>query len=277
MSGLFITIVIIAIIFLAVLLGNNRLSVSEYRISISGLPKEFDGFTVVQISDLHNKRFGGNQARIMRRIHTIDPDICAITGDFVKNHGKSTQHSLSLFRRLSERQPTYLVTGNHEAESHNWPDLEAAVHQTGVSILRGAIPIQKGDAEIQLIGIDDPAFFAESENLGTQAFEERLRQIISATDGAAPKILLAHRPEMLKLYSSLGIDVVLTGHAHGGLWRFPLIGGLAAPNQGLFPKFTKGVHARGNTSMVISRGLGSTKIPLRIFNPPELVVVRLEN
>ena len=92
MSGLFIMIVLIAIIFLPVLLANNRLSVSEYRISISGLPKEFDGFTVVQISDLHNKRFGGNQARIMRRIHTIDPDICAITGDFVKMIRRSSRN-----------------------------------------------------------------------------------------------------------------------------------------------------------------------------------------
>jgi hypothetical protein len=132
-----------------------------------------------------------------------------------------------------------------------------------------------GTEEIQLIGIDDPANRIEPATGLATAEENIIKSLNRAEEAAAFQILLSHRPEMLSLYSEYGFDLVFSGHAHGGQFRIPFVGGLVAPNQGLLPKYTAGKHEAGDTAMIVNRGLGNSLFPFRIFNRPEIVEVTL--
>ena len=134
---------------------------------------------------------------------------------------------------------------------------------------------KKGDGVVSLSGTHDPAFTDSCSNPMQSGFRDELEQNTSKLSNGNVRILLSHRPEIFDLYVELGYDLVFTGHAHGGLWRLRFIGPLVVPDQGLFPKSTSGVYSKNDTKMVLSRGLGPTQIPVRILNPPEIVVVEL--
>jgi uncharacterized protein len=266
---------VIAIITMLAAFGNNRLAVSEYRLDIQGLPDEFEGFKIAQFSDLHNKRFGRKQRRIIRKITNLKPDICVFTGDLVISYQKSARNAIALIQQLSNNWPTYFITGNHEAHNRNWTIIKDAVIEAGGRLLIQPEKITRKDSFLWIIGIDDPSMFSYRKSEAIAKFRQNLNEMVQSTGDSIPSILLSHRPELLGTYSSLGVDVVLSGHAHGGLWQLPFVGGLFAPNQGFFPTIYKGMHKRNKTTMIVSRGLGAAKIPLRILNPPELVLIRL--
>ena len=141
----------------------------------------------------------------------------------------------------------------------------------------GWTPLARGGEEIALIGLDDPGFAAgEGWTLseGLDQTQARLSALL-AQAGDRFSLVLSHRPELLPAYADAGADLVLSGHAHGGQVRLPGIGGLFAPGQGILPRLTSGVYARGETRLVVSRGLGNSSFPLRVFNPPEIVTVTL--
>lgn len=156
--------------------------------------------------------------------------------------------------------------------------LEAGLAARGVRVLRdGWTPLARGGEEIALLGLDDPGFAAgEDWTLaeGLDQTQARLSALL-AQAGDRFSLVLSHRPELLPAYAEAGADLVLSGHAHGGQVRLPGIGGLFAPGQGILPRLTSGVHARGETRLVVSRGLGNSAFPLRVFNPPEIVTVTL--
>ncbi|SFQ47653.1 metallophosphoesterase [Caldicoprobacter faecalis] len=182
---------------------------------------------------------------------------------------------LELMKQSVKIAPTYFVTGNHEWWSGEFNALEKALNENGIHVLRNTYArITKGGDEIYIIGIDDPASQAiYGEAMTTEKKIIQALKRIKKFD--AFKILLAHRPELFPLYSSYGFDLVLSGHAHGGQVRLPFIGGLVAPNQGLFPEYTSGEYKRGNSTMIVSRGLGNSIIPQRLFNRPEVIVLTL--
>lgn len=156
--------------------------------------------------------------------------------------------------------------------------LEAGLAARGVQVLRDDwMPLARGGEEIALLGLDDPGFAAgEDWTLaeGLDQTQARLSALL-AQAGDRFSLVLSHRPELLPAYAEAGADLVLSGHAHGGQVRLPGIGGLFAPGQGILPRLTSGVHARGETRLVVSRGLGNSTFPLRVFNPPEIVTVTL--
>ena len=161
----------------------------------------------------------------------------------------------------------YYVTGNHEARA---PEAAQALldglTRAGVTVLRSeAVDLQEGGESIRLIGVDDPSF-------GGEANLDATLEALSSDDFT---ILLAHRPEKIDEYAKWGIDLVLSGHAHGGQIRIPGIGGVYAPGQGFFPKYTSGEYAVGGTTMIVSRGLGNSVLPLRVNDRPEVVIVTL--
>ncbi|PFG82111.1 hypothetical protein DL97_1733 [Bacillus sp. YF23] len=256
-------------------LQNNLISITEVKITSSKIPFSFKGYKILQISDLHNKKFGDNQDVLIQKIKSIDPDIIAITGDLIDSKSYDAEVSMQLIREIVKKYPVYFVTGNHEQWSGKYNNLEKELKKYDVNVLRNEhVGIRKGEQEINLLGIDDPEFVTGNRDEGNIIIDEIKKAKIEMQPDKY-NVLLSHRSEFIKEYTNERLDLVLSGHAHGGQVRLPFIGGLVAPNQGVLPKYTAGLYVEQNTSMVVSRGLGNSIIPQRILNRPEIVVVQL--
>ena len=171
---------------------------------------------------------------------------------------------------------TYYVTGNHEASLSQYDELKAELENTGVVVLEDkAMQLEYNGDDITLIGLSDPSFTLKGDMFGEvpAMVDTKLRGLIGDKDNYT--ILLSHRPELFEAYVNCGVDLVLSGHAHGGQFRLPFIGGLVAPNQGLFPKYDAGLYTKGDTNMIVCRGLGNSIIPIRFNNRPEIVLLEL--
>ena len=257
------------------LLGNTALEVNEYEIVSDRIPKEFDGFRIAQVSDLHNTEFGEGNSKLIGLLSQTEPDIIVLTGDLIDSRQTDIEIALSFARDAMKIAPVYFVSGNHEARVSEYEDLKMGLAEAGVIVLENQIVeiTREGDS-ITLMGIDDPSFqesylFGDAEGVAKQTIETLQRE----SDGYT--VLLSHRPELFELYVETGMDLVFSGHAHGGQFRLPFIGGLVAPNQGFFPKYDAGLFSEENTTMIVSRGVGNSIVPLRFNNRPEIIVVML--
>ena len=258
--------------------ANARVWNARVEIRDEKIPAAFDGFVLCQVSDVHNEARGEGNAALLRALREAAPDLICITGDFLDSRRTDLDFALELAGQLAEIAPAVYVTGNHEARLKDLSALEAGLAARGVQVLRDDwTPLARGGEEIALLGLDDPGFAAgEDWTLaeGLDQTQARLSALL-AQAGDRFSLVLSHRPELLPAYAEAGADLVLSGHAHGGQVRLPGIGGLFAPGQGILPRLTSGVHARGETRLVVSRGLGNSSFPLRVFNPPEIVTVTL--
>ena len=258
--------------------ANARVWNARVEIRDEKIPAAFDGFVLCQVSDVHNEARGEGNAALLRALREAAPDLICITGDFLDSRRTDLDFALELAGQLAEIAPAVYVTGNHEARRMDLSALEAGLAARGVQVLRDDwMPLARGGEEIALLGLDDPGFSAgEGWTLseGLDQTQARLSALL-AQAGDRFSLVLSHRPELLPAYAEAGADLVLSGHAHGGQVRLPGIGGLFAPGQGILPRLTSGVHARGETRLVVSRGLGNSAFPLRVFNPPEIVTVTL--
>lgn len=260
----------LVLILLGVLIGwsaADQRSIDVSRFTVSGAPEAFSGFKIAQISDLHNAEFGADNQKLIEILEREAPDAIVLTGDLVDGWRTNVDSAASFARRCAEIADCYFVTGNHEAKiGDDYAALETALSDAGVTVLRNAsVRIRNGVESIRLIGVDDPSF-------GGEANLDATLEALSSDDFT---ILLAHRPEKIDEYAKWGIDLVLSGHAHGGQIRIPGIGGVYAPGQGFFPKYTSGEYAVGGTTMIVSRGLGNSVLPLRVNDRPEVVIVTL--
>ncbi|MGI6366346.1 MAG: metallophosphoesterase [Bacillota bacterium] len=250
---------------------NNGLGITEIEYINSQIPQGFRGFRIVQVSDLHNKEFGHGNARLLAAIQAAQPDLVVITGDLVDRRRTDFEVARSFATQVAEIAPVYYVSGNHE-QALAYGEFRDLLTGAGATVLDNAdVILERQGEQIALLGLSDPmayAFYAD------ETFALHLADLVVKNEGMFT-ILLSHRPEKMSLYSHHGVDLVFSGHAHGGQFRLPFIGGLAAPHQGLFPKYTSGVYQERSTAMVVSRGLGNSLFPLRLFNRPELVVVTL--
>lgn len=255
---------------------NNSIVTTHYPYFSEKIPKGFDGYRIVQLSDLHNKLFGDDQISLLRRIAVLRPDIIVVTGDLI--HRMPMENAVVLIRRISELAPVYYVPGNHEARyPKTYVRLVRILKLMGVTLLSNqSIQLVSGGDCITLSGVQDPRFIEPGEESRTVLFDYILSSLADDCETGF-HILLSHRPEKLDFYSYYGFDLVLTGHAHGGQFRLPGIGGLLSPGQGFFPQYAEGVLRRGETTEIISRGLGNSAFPLRIGNRPELVLVTLHH
>ena len=242
------------------------------RFTVSGAPEAFSGFKIAQISDLHNAEFGTDNQKLIDILKSEAPDAIVITGDLIDARRTNTEIAESFARRCMEIADCYYVPGNHEARlSGTYDAFESALIADGVNVLRnGSARIRKGMDAIRIVGVDDPAFAKASDA------KTNLDAALEALSSDDFTILLAHRPELIDEYSKWGIDLVLSGHAHGGQIRLPGIGGLYAPGQGFFPKYTSGNYTVGDTEMIVSRGIGNSAFPLRVNDRPEVVIVTLK-
>lgn len=251
--------------------GNQALEINEWTVSGSRLPEEFSGFRIAQISDLHNAEFGEENEKLLSMLAGASPDIIVLTGDLIDSRRTDVDVAADFAARAMEIAPVYYVTGNHENRlKTEFPKLEKRLKNAGVTVLRNeSVVLEQDGQQIQLLGVDDITFYTKNWEDPLIEDLERLKADDLYT------VLLSHRPDLLKLYEKTGIDLVFTGHAHGGQIRFPRIGGLFAPDQGFFPQYDSGMYTQGDTHMMVSRGLGNSLFPFRINNPPEIVVVQL--
>lgn len=249
---------------------NNGLMVTRVDYVSAEIPGEFRDYRIAQVSDLHNKEFGKGNARLLDKLKKLQPDIIVVTGDLIDSGNTNIDVAVSCVRQMADIAPVYFVSGNHEFNSGQYAALKVELAAAGAQVLDNAGVILKREGEqIALLGLADPGFREYASDFARELAD------LAAEYPEMFTILLSHRPEEMEVYASCDIDLVFAGHAHGGQFRLPFLGGLVAPNQGLFPKYTSGLYQLENTSMVVSRGLGNSIIPLRLFNRPELVLVVL--
>lgn len=268
-----VAILILLIIWIAY--GNTDLEIYKYNVKSEDIPSEFDNFRIVQISDLHNAEFGENNEKLLLMLKQADADIIAITGDMIDSRNTGVDVAISFAQKAVNIAPVYYVNGNHESRVlGEYEKLKQGLADAGVTILENSsADITIGDETISLIGINDPTFRMELvDDTMEQNIAHQLEDMIPDNDNY--KVLLAHRPEYFDVYAG-NVDLVLSGHAHGGQFRIPFIGGLVAPGQGFFPEYYEGSHIKENTEMIVSRGIGNSIIPFRINNKPEIIVAEL--
>lgn len=257
---------------------NNALETTEAVIASERVPQAFDGFKIVHLSDLHQKRYGKNQSLLIETVKKQSPDLIAFTGDLIDARKRGLKPGVTMLEELAKLAPVYYVTGNHEGKMEGYSFWIEKAKSTAVHLMQGEVAtIKKGEDKISLIGVDDPEViqgYVEGEEMEAVA-EKEIRETLEKADTSF-KLLLSHRPELFPVYVKHGIDLTLSGHAHGGQIRLPFIGGLFAPGQGLFPTYTTGKYAERNSYMVVSRGLGPTIFPTRLFNRPEVMTIILK-
>jgi predicted MPP superfamily phosphohydrolase len=269
---------IIAVVLLVLVVwtvwANTALEINEYTIVSNRLPNGFSGFCIAQVSDLHNAQMGDDNEKLLAMLREAEPDIIVLTGDMVDSRSTDIGIALRFAEDAMKIASCYYVTGNHEARISEYEDLKTGLESAGVVVLENKrIELQRNGETIMLIGVDDPSF--RTDYLMGDSAAVMSDALNSLTENDAYAILLSHRPELFDTYVASGVDLVFTGHAHGGQFRLPFLGGVAAPNQGLFPKYASGLYTQGNTNMLVSRGIGNSIVPIRFNNRPEIIVVKL--
>lgn len=254
--------------------NNSWLQTTDYEMESERIPAAFDGLKIVQVSDLHDAQFGDNQSRLAKKIKKLNPNFVFLTGDFVDSRRYDLQKSLDFVEQIIGFTEVFYVLGNHEVAVNKVAEITDALSSLGVHVLRNqTITIEKDNEKLAIAGVDDPLMRAQS--LPEDVMVEMLDEALNTVSDGTYTLLLSHRPEIFDVYVNNQVDLVFSGHAHGGQIRIPGIGGLIAPGQGLFPTYTAGKHGLDQTTMVVSRGLGNSLFPFRIFNLPEIVVVTL--
>ena len=259
----------------ALVWGNTALVTADVLVCSNGIPEAFDAYKIVQISDLHDAQIGENNEKLIAMTAETEPDCIVLTGDFVDSSRFHPELSLSVAESLVKIAPVYYVSGNHEAilPDEDYQALTDGLRALGVCVLEDeSAELTRGGQSIRLIGLTDIGFHP-----GT--LEEKKDALRTALSALLPEdefsVTLAHRPELMDVYTECGAPLVLSGHAHGGQIRLPGIGGLIAPGQGLFPKSTEGKYEENGTTLVVSRGIGNSVLPLRVNDRPQIVVVQL--
>ena len=272
---IFCILICLIIVFIIWMVWSNiTIGVTHYSIRSNRVPSSFDNFRIAVVSDLHNADFGNDNSQLVKQIEREQPDIIAITGDLVDANRTDIETAMKLVSQLVEIAPCYFVTGNHEAWiGEQYQELENGLVDEGVVVLHDSkVTVERENEEMQVAGLDDPDFVNRDSAVQENLLMTKLDEMDLSDDYC---ILLSHRPETFGAYVSEGIDLVLSGHAHGGQFRFPFIGGIVAPNQGLFPRYDAGKYTENDTNMIVSRGIGNSIIPVRFNNRPEIVIVDL--
>lgn len=255
--------------------GNTALQKSEYTISSDSLPSAFDGYRIAHISDLHNTEIGNNNDKLISMLKDTKPDIIAITGDMIDSRNTNVDIALKFAERAVQIAPCYYVSGNHEARVlYAYETLKAGLSELGVIILENKqIALEKSGETVSLLGVMDPRFLPNHLLTDSETTIDTALKEIKTDDNFS--VLLSHRPELFDVYVKHKVNLVLSGHAHGGQFRLPFIGGLMAPNQGIFPKYDSGLYTKDRTNMIVSRGIGNSLFPFRFNNRPEIVLIEL--
>lgn len=267
----------------------ESLEITKYEIENEKIPKEFNNFKIVQISDLHNKSFGKDNKRLLETIDSQNPDIVVITGDLVEGDNKDFNIALNLIDELLKKYKVYHIIGNHEQKSlikkHKQlykTYFDKLYKKNIVNLDNEKIRIKKDGKYINIYGLIIPLeyypyFFKNYENKNMKLEQDFINNKLGEINRDEYNILLAHTPFFFEDYEKYGVDLVLAGHVHGGIIRLPKVGGLLSPNREFFPKYDFGKYIKNNTTMLLSKGLGGSKVLIRFACKPEIVSITLKS
>ena len=284
---IFIFIGIFILMYLYIKYNVNTLEVTKYVVENKKVPKEFDGYNIVQISDLHSKLFGENNKKLIQKIKSLNPDIVVVTGDLIDGENNNYNVALDFMKEISKLYRVYYIIGNHEQKSlikkykDEYKDYFNKLHQIDfVNLDNNKVEIVKGDSNINLYGLTVPYSCykylfdnQETTSIDIDFLEEKLGKV----DREQFNILLAHTPFYFDEYEKWGADLTLCGHVHGGIVRRPLVGGLLSPDRKFFPKYDLGEYIKNKSTMIVSKGLGGSKVLIRVNCKPEIVNIKLKN
>ncbi|MGP4070427.1 metallophosphoesterase [Halobacillus sp. B29] len=244
----------------------NVFKVNHVNFESSELPAG-EELEILQITDLHNKVFGAENEKLVRTAEELNPDLIVITGDLVDHSTEQLQHVFNLAEKLKAiQEDVYYVSGNHEWENERTEELFQGLRERNITILDNThVTLQREKTTINIAGIADSS--TDHENM-EQAFE--------GIDNSAYTILLSHSPNVVTKYNDIPTDLILSGHTHGGQVRFPFIGAVVAPDQGLFPDLTKGVYqVDSGSTLYIDSGLGTSIAPVRFWNQSQMSILTI--
>jgi len=275
---------IIGIAFLVILffvivmiVDGNRFMIREYTLESDKINKEY---TFALLADLHNRSYGADNVKLVAAVDKVKPDVILTAGDMLTaKPGKSFETALSFMKQIAKKYPVYYGIGNHEYRMKLYREdygdafekYTGALKEAGIHVLDNSTAVAE---EFVVTGVSiDRKYYKRFKKTVMD------RQYLPDTIGSAVPdkfhILLAHNPEYFEEYAGWGPDLVVSGHVHGGIMRLPVLGGVISPKLVLFPKYDGGLFKKDKTTMILSRGLGMHTLPIRIFNPGELVVIHL--
>lgn len=248
-------------------LERSSVAVRRYRVPVRNLPDALAGFTILHLTDLHDKEFGEGNAGLLELLRRLRFDLVALTGDLVVGENPRLKPALDLLagiRRFSNA-PVYSVPGNHEYALSRIGEYNEKLARAGVQVLsNAAVPLKFGQARLWVAGVDDPV-----------TRRARLDQALTKADARSPRVLLSHAPHPFSEAALQGVDLMLAGHTHGGQIRLPLIGAAYVPDMGLFPAYDYGLYSSGSSTLIVNGGLGESWLPLRFNARPEVVLATL--
>lgn len=272
--------ILICFFLLVMYIDCNRFIVVSYEIESKKISREY---SFVLLSDLHNKSFGKQNEKLLNAIDGLSPDAVIAAGDmFTAQRGEKYKTAEALMVNLARKYPVYYGIGNHEHHVASSPDKFGNIYEKYMDALRGAgieplinESIRLPSSNINVCGLQlDRRYFAKFRNKVMP--ENHLNDLMGKADTDSFQILIAHNPDYFAEYVKWGADLVLSGHVHGGLMKLPILGGVLSPKLTLFPHYDGGRFEYNDSVMILSRGLGTHTLPIRIFNPGELVFVRLK-
>ncbi len=270
---------IISIMLIWIMLyDSNRFVVVEHKFTDKRIKKTC---RAVVLGDLHNKRYGKDNEQLLATIREQKPDFILVTGDIpTAKPGKSLDIAIRLIRELAKEFPIYYGNGNHEHRMRLYPETYGDMYEVYDKALQEAGVCRLINANIVLEEYGIAVIGSEIDKLYYKRFgvqpmaDEYLMGILGQPKDDVYNILLAHNPDYFPQYVAWGADLVLSGHVHGGMVRIPFVGkGVISPNIRLFPKYDGGLFTMDKTTMLLGRGLGMHTIPIRLFNPGELIVI----
>lgn len=276
-----------AVLMISLYTGGNRIRVSRFQIPLDRLPEEHEGLRIVHISDLHGKEFGWHNEDLARAIEALDPDLIFTSGDMMNSQNDDGSAFINLLYELKGLYPIYCSLGNHEQivrgtqGTERYHDFTRRLREAGGILLDNErVEIKKGGTTFGLYGFTAALHHYSSHDMldswdGAELEAQFIVESIGRPRDDEVTILLAHNPKYFREYVTWGADLVCAGHIHGGVVRLPLLGGILSPDLTFFPRFSGGLYRSGKTTMHVSRGLGNSVIPVRIFNPPDLSLLLL--
>jgi len=265
------------ILSVLIFLQNTLIEVSKYKIKSDKIPKEFNKFKIVHLSDFHSYGFFEDKFKLIEKINEEHPNIIVMTGDMVNKYDENFEKFLKLAEVLSKKYEIYYIIGNHEMRLKK-DDLNYIIQKLkkfGIRVLNDEkITIIREKEFINIYGINIPLSYYKIVNKPTKV-EEVINLVLNKCNEKEYNILLAHNPLYFEEYSKQNVDLILSGHVHGGMIRLPFIGAVLSPERKFFPKYSSGVYEINNKKLLVSRGIGHSRPGIRLFNKREIVSITL--
>ncbi len=272
-------IIIFTLLGIRIYIDNETIGITKSEVYSDEIPDAFNNYKILQLSDLHSKEFGENNANLILKINEADPDIIVMTGDMV--NAKDTDYTIfyNLVESISQSYKMFFITGNHEQDIPNEKrkELFDYLEKHDVIVLNNEmVQLTKGNDIINLYGLwyNSKYYFSDGTNESILK-EEIISKLIGEADKSEYNILLTHNPKHFEEYSKWGADLVFSGHVHGGMVRLPVVGALFSPERTFFPEYSEGIYEYENAKMVVSRGAGIGTKGFRLFNKPEINLITL--